>query len=618
MLTFIKIAWRDLWRHRLRSGLTLAAVIFGSALTLFFMAWARGAHQTMIQTAVGFFPGYLQVHRAGYMQDQSIARSMSLTKELAGYLDSSPLVSAYSPRLCTETLAQAGNNIAGTKICGVMPEKEKYVSRVAQTFFPEMIKTPKGIKTRRRYSGQFLSGNDPGAALLGADLAQNLQVEIGDQVSILTQDFYGSMAARNFKVKGIFKAGSLEYDAGLMLVSLVDLQDLLYLPGQITHLVIMAKNDRAIPELEKKIYLRLAAEQGSWKVEKVSDQGIWQIEPNRPNLPPGSPLQLADQQITLESIQRIPGLKGYSLRLNSGLLLNNRKISISGIVPENENSISGLFTGKSAKGKTEFSNQDWIAICSIVANKLGLKPGDQVVLSGSNYLGENFELKLRLAEIFEPAGPGPEAYASLGLLQEKLGAGENINQAAILLSGCIPLEQARGLIYSRLNYEAIPWQELAPDLAQNIELDNVSATLWLAILFIVIAFVFLLTIMMSVLERARQFGIMKAIGTRPAEVFLIIFYESVFLGLLGNLLGLILGAIPSLYFTFIPLNLASFGESMGDYMEQMGFDPYIYAKLEPAMFLYTSIIIFSFVLVMTIPPAIKASRTKPVQTLRLQ
>ena len=146
-------------------------------------------------------------------------------------------------------------------------------------------------------------------------------------------------------------------------------------------------------------------------------------------------------------------------------------------------------------------------------------------------------------------------------------------------------------------------------MAPLITMNGAVYTIWLLILFVAISFVFLLTILMSVLERSIQFGIMKAIGTRPREIFQIIFYESIFLGLVGTGIGLILGAVPSLYFTFIPLH-TKLNESSGG-------TP-LYAKLEPMMFLYTAIIIFTIVMVMTVFPALRASRIKPVQTLRLQ
>ena len=611
---FLKIAWRDLWRHKLRTSLTLGAIVFGSAITLFFMAWARGGHQQMIRAVISNFPGYAQVHRAGYQLEQSIFRAMEQNPELISYLEQSPLVSGYSLRLCTDGLLQAGLNISGAKICGVIAEKEVKVSRIAQSFFPEMVKTPKGITTSRRVSGEFLSGENFQEMVLGEDLARNLQVKIGEKVSILAQDFYGSLGAGNFRVKGIFQIGAMEYDAGLALLDLKAFQELLYMPEQITHLVIMVKDTRALTKLSKEIYQLLSLEQGPWQLEGLSP-GIFRIKPNKPNLEPDSPFQLAEQELLERAIKRIPGVRAYSCELVSRLSLNHKEIEVWGVAPDKES----LVRKGSRKSFPITKDKDWVILKKELLDELGLKPGDFISLSGRNYLGEEFELKLRLLEGFSSEQEySPSAFLPLDLLQERLRLGENVNQAIVQLSSKLDPETAKKLIYSRLNYEVVPWTELLPDLVQAITLDNVGAGLWLGILLIVIAFVFLLTILMSVLERERQFAIMKAIGTKPGEVFLVIFLESVFLGLLGSLIGLTLGAIPSLYFTYVPLDLSTFGESMGEYMEQYGFEPYLYAGLEPAMFFYTAVIIFSFVMIMTIFPGLKASRTKPAEKLRLQ
>ncbi len=107
---------------------------------------------------------------------------------------------------------------------------------------------------------------------------------------------------------------------------------------------------------------------------------------------------------------------------------------------------------------------------------------------------------------------------------------------------------------------------------------------------------------------------MKAIGTKPSEVFKLIMLEAFILGFLGCSAGVVLGMIPSLYLTYIPLNLAS----MGEYMEEFSLEPYMYAQFEPRMVFWTFVIIFFFVVVMSIFPALRASRIKPTDVLRLQ
>jgi len=610
MLAFLKIAWRDLWRHKMRSGLTLAAVVFGSALTLFFMAWAHGAHEGMIRSAISLFKGYLQVHRAGYQAQQNMEYAMSMNEELAEFFRNSPLVDGFSQRLCTETLAQAGNNMAGTGICGVVPEDEARTSRLAKSFFPERLNRPKRLKPPKSFSGQYLESSDRGKAVIGKDLARNLQVEVGEQISILTQDSYGSMAGANFEVKGIFRTGAPEFDAAIMLVNLSELQDLLYMPGKITSVVVTVKSAGDIPALSRGAYQLLGPDPGLWRINPLG-AGNFEIRPQKPGLPPDSPFQFADQEILENSLARVPGLRGHSLQAIAPLRIRGRTMEALGVLPASEKAVNPGF----ARCADALAGDDWLVLKSSLARSLGLEPGNVVAVEGADYFGENFRKDLNLAAV---CAEGADAYVPLGFLQEQLKLGDNVNRAIVGLAPRMPLDKAAALLSSRLNYEVVPWEELAPDLVQAVMLDNLQAVMFLAILLVVVAFVFLLTILMSVLERARQFAIMKAIGTRPGEIFLVIFFESIFLGLLGTALGLLLGALPSLYYTYVPLNLAAFGEGTGQLMEMMGFEPFMYARLEPMMFLYTALINFAFVLLMTIFPALRASRTSPVQTLRLQ
>ncbi len=616
MWTFFKIAWRDLWRYKLRSGLTLAAITFGTALTLFTMAWARGGHQQMIESGIGLFPGHLQVHRAGYQEERSLIRSMWLSKDLVDYLETSSLVSGYSPRLCTDALLQAGVNLAGAQVCGVFPEKEVKTSKLARTFFPELQKLPKGMKPFRKYRGEFLSENGMEEAVIGVDLARNLQMEIGDEFSIISQDFYGSIAAGKFRVKGIFKAGSPDLDGMLMLVNISELADLLYMPGHVTEVAVILKDTNAFSRIEKELYQKHAEDKGPWRLERLEDENLWLAQPLRPNLEPDSYLQLTDQEVMEKAIERIPGIMGYSSRVKARIQLGSLNIDVLGVDLEREEKTSRLLSrlGGTPGSGENFSGHDWVLLEENLAERLGLKQGKELHLRGRNYLGEEFELRLKLAGVFRGLESDPDAYVSLRMLQEKQRLGENIHQILIRLQPGLSKDRAEKLIVSRLNYEVIPWQELMPDLVQFVLMDNAGAVLWLLILLVVIAFVVLLTILMSVLERAREFGIMKAIGTRPIEIFRIILMESALLGMFGGIIGIALGLIPTIYFTRIPLDISAYSESL----EEFGIDPFMYARLEPRMILATLAIILFITMVMTVFPAIRAARTSPVQVLRFQ
>ncbi len=568
----------------------------------------------MIRSALGIFPGWLQVHRAGYQKEQSLIRAMPLRDDVLDYLESSPLAKGYSARLCTDALFQAGNNLSGGRVCGVIPEKEIKTSKIAQAFFPELQKVPRGFKPARKGKGKFLSGK-PGEIVLGEDLAKNLQVEIGEEVSFIGQDFYGSIASSNFKVVGIFHAGSPDYDQALALVNLEELQDLLYMPDMITELAVVVKTDSSIPQIANDIYKIVSNEQGPWEILPF-ENGLYLVKPKKPNLPEDSPLQLIDSEIYSDAVKRIPKLESFSPQVKAEVQIKDEKIPAFGVSAQDEERTSRIFSRLlSSKGLASLPQiNNWLLLERSLAEKLSLELGDEVIVKGRNYLGEDYLLDLKLVGIYEKKGYDPEAYLSLDLLQEKLRLGENVHQFLLRLEPSLEKEKAISQIYSRLNYEVVPWQELMPDLVQFIALDNAGGVLWLLILLIVVAFVILLTVLMSVLERGREFGIMKAIGTKPSEVFKLIMLEAFILGFLGCSAGVVLGMIPSLYLTYIPLNLASVGE----YMEEFSLEPYMYAQFEPRMVFWTFVIIFFFVVVMSIFPALRASRIKPTDVLRLQ
>ncbi len=611
MLAFLKIAWRDLWRHKLRSGLTMCVIMFGAGITLFYYAFTTGAFLGELEYLLKIFPGYLQVHRAGYQMDQTIARAMPLDPRLTAALDRMPGVTAYSPRLCTGTFVQSGGYLANATICGVLPDHEVKTSRVAQTFFPDMIKLPRGTKTNRGYSGKYLSASEPKSVVIGEVLARNLQVKVGDELSLTTQDAYGSMAAINFKISGIFHSCSDKYDSSMMLVNLGALQDFLGMSGQVTQIAIIVKDLNDIPAVEKALYGAIAEGRGPWTVDSLG-RGLWMVRPNKPTLPEDSPLQLANQEILDKMLSRIPGLKDFSMEVRTDLALNGATVATLGVDPAREMTVNDAWP-KAASGLT---GADWVLLDSSIAEKSRLKTGDLVMLTGANYAGEPVKLELKLAGVVAPGGKA-RAYVPLAVLQDRLWLGENVSQVTIKLPGSSESE-ARSLIGSRLNYEVVLWRELRSNYMNTTKTSSYSMSFIGAILFVIIGFVFMLTILMSVLERVRQFGIMKAIGTRPSEIFVIILLESAMLGLLGTALGLMLGLIPSLYLIYNPINFYAISEEAGRMMEAQDMPSFIYAKLTARMLLKATLINFCLVLVTTIPPALRASRTKLAQTLRLQ
>jgi ABC-type lipoprotein release transport system permease subunit len=161
--------------------------------------------------------------------------------------------------------------------------------------------------------------------------------------------------------------------------------------------------------------------------------------------------------------------------------------------------------------------------------------------------------------------------------------------------------------------EVHTWRESMPELEQFIILDDAGMYITLAILVVVVGFGILNTILMAVLERQREFGVVLALGLRPRAIFRIVYLESLMLALVGLAVGLGIALPLILYLQAHPVELTG---NMAGAVELFGFEPQITWKLKPLNPLGSIATILGVAVVAALYPAIKASRGRPVDALR--
>ncbi|MCR4337260.1 MAG: ABC transporter permease, partial [Candidatus Omnitrophica bacterium] len=115
------------------------------------------------------------------------------------------------------------------------------------------------------------------------------------------------------------------------------------------------------------------------------------------------------------------------------------------------------------------------------------------------------------------------------------------------------------------NLEVLPWQEVAPSFQQWIEFDNAFVWMIVIVVMIVVAIGILNTVLMGVLERTREFGILMAVGTQPREIIFMIGWEAILLGIVGSILGLMLGAALTSYFCYVGIDLTLFAKALNSF-----------------------------------------------------
>jgi ABC-type antimicrobial peptide transport system permease subunit len=143
-------------------------------------------------------------------------------------------------------------------------------------------------------------------------------------------------------------------------------------------------------------------------------------------------------------------------------------------------------------------------------------------------------------------------------------------------------------------------------------LDNAGTYVFLLILLIVVAFGVLNTILMSVMERTREFGMMKALGTKPWQIIQLILTEAFILTIIGILIGTLIGSGVSLYFATHPIVFSEYEMSFREF----GFEPEMYTKLTFKSIFCSGPIVLFISMISCFYPAIRASRFKPAQALK--
>jgi putative ABC transport system permease protein len=219
----LHLAWRNLWRNRRRTCITLAAVALGYAMLLFVACLMAGLRWQMIENSTCLILSQIQMHAPDYYPSRSIQKTIGGKKgtdvsALLAAVTADRRVYAAAPRVYGEGLVSAGDRSAGVELLGVVPGEEQRVT-LLQT---QIVK------------GSYLTARIPKSLAIGDKLAKAIGVRIGSEIVLLTQAADGSMGNDLYTVGGIFHTGIDAMDLGLVLMPLSSLQELLQLaPGRI-------------------------------------------------------------------------------------------------------------------------------------------------------------------------------------------------------------------------------------------------------------------------------------------------------------------------------------------------------------------------------------------------
>ena len=394
----LKLAWRNLWRNKRRTLITITSILFAVFFSLVMRSMQKGSYSNMVDNVVGAYWGYVQVHARDYWDKKTIEESLDASAIDGEMVERVNNVKAIVPRLESFALASSGNITKGVMLTGIDPRGEDAFSHL---------------------SNKLIQG-----VLLAEKLASYLKLSINDTLVMISQGYHGVSAAGKYPVRGILRFPNPELNKSVVYMNLLECQNFYGAENRLTSYVVLLE------------------------------------------------------------------------RHSPGMILRTKR-----------------------------------------------------------------------------------------QLTRKLGG----------------------------DYEVMTWGEMLPQLVQIIESDNASGWIMLGILYMVIAFGILGTVMMMTSERMREFGVMVAVGMQRGRLAMMVFVETVILGFIGIIAGTII-SIPVVYYMHLnPIRLT--GEAAMS-MESFGVEPIIPFAWESSFFISQAIIVLVIALATGLYPVGKLMRIEPVIALR--
>jgi ABC-type lipoprotein release transport system permease subunit len=240
MKLFFQLAWRNLWRNKRRTLISTSSVFFAVILSLAMRSMQNGQYDYMIQSAVGLYLGYIQVHAEGYWEKRSLDQTMATSDSSLNSFAAVPGVTEVDPRLESFALLSKDSATKVAQVIGIDPARENAMTGLA----------------KRIQSGRYFRADDQGI-MIGAGLAKFLNAGIGDSIVVYGQGYHGVTAAARVPVTGILKFPIPDLDNSTSYLSLNYAQWLFSAPGRVTSVSLMVRSpfdmDRVASELKAQV-----------------------------------------------------------------------------------------------------------------------------------------------------------------------------------------------------------------------------------------------------------------------------------------------------------------------------------------------------------------------------
>ncbi len=227
MQLYLRLAWRNIWRHRRRTVIVVIAMALGLGMMMFYDGLMAGFNQAIYGNAIKVLGGNIQVHADGYRvkADQTPLLPLLDDQAVVAAALAQPQVLSASRRIATGGLASSREGAFPVSIIGIEPEPELRVNLAAQHVS----------------AGRYLTAEDGDSIFIGKGLADAMDVAVGERITLTGRATHQQMRRRTLTVVGIYDLGMPDIEKRTIYISLNEAQTLYNLSGQSTEVAISLK-----------------------------------------------------------------------------------------------------------------------------------------------------------------------------------------------------------------------------------------------------------------------------------------------------------------------------------------------------------------------------------------
>lgn len=332
-------------------------------------------------------------------------------------------------------------------------------------------------------------------------------------------------------------------------------------------------------------------------------------------------LTMAEAAPVLRAVREQPQVAAASVRLEGRALASSgdksRGVLIAGVTPDEEARVTVL-SGAVVQGEPLAGAARGVLVGEKLAEALNVRPGEDLVFVGQAYDGSISSGRFPVRGVFRTKIDELDGFVAvmpLDAVREFYAAPGGATAIALRLRDRENLGAAQASLAASLGerYEVLGWPSLLPMVAVSVRFHEVVGYVVLLVFFVVVAAAVANPVLMAVLERTREFGILLALGMSRGRVLGLVLLESILLGVAGLLAGNAVGLAIVAYFSRFGIYLGAFEAGL---RTMPGLSDVVYPVMRADRSVMLSAVVFAIAGLMAAYPAAKAALLEPVEAIR--